>query len=99
MTPSAATRAGELPTEPRLQALARLGRGSALLLERDDRAGPRADLEAALALARRHGFDHLATGPGPCGNGGAGPRRIGAQTSSPSVHDGSAIQPSLVAAA
>ena len=54
------TGAGELPTEPQLQALARLGRGSALLLERDDRAGARADLEAALVLARRHGFDHLA---------------------------------------
>ena len=49
-----------MPTEPQLQALARLGRGSALLLERDDRAGARADLDAALVLARRHGFDHLA---------------------------------------
>jgi LuxR family maltose regulon positive regulatory protein len=50
----------ELPTDPQLEALARLGRGSALLLDRDDRDGARADLEAAVALARRHGFDHLA---------------------------------------
>jgi LuxR family maltose regulon positive regulatory protein len=56
---SAATGIGELPTEPQLEALARLSRGSALLLEHDDRAGARADLEAALVLARRHDFDYL----------------------------------------
>ena len=49
----------ELPTEPQLEALARLNRGSALLLDRDDRDAARVDLEAALVLARRHGFDHL----------------------------------------
>jgi LuxR family transcriptional regulator, maltose regulon positive regulatory protein len=54
------TDAVELPTDPQLEALARLGRGSALLLDRDDRDGARANLEAAVALARRHGFDHLA---------------------------------------
>ncbi|MDT7613698.1 MAG: LuxR family transcriptional regulator, maltose regulon positive regulatory protein [Pseudonocardiales bacterium] len=58
---SATTGIGELPTEPQLEALARLSRGSALLLEHDDRAGARADLEAALVLARRHGFDYLST--------------------------------------
>jgi LuxR family maltose regulon positive regulatory protein len=56
---SAATSIGELPTEPQLEALARLSRGSALLVEHDDRAGARADLEAALVLARRHRFDYL----------------------------------------
>ena len=48
----------ELPAEPELEALARLSRGSALL-ERDDRAGARAELDAALDLSRRHGFDYL----------------------------------------
>jgi LuxR family maltose regulon positive regulatory protein len=48
-----------LPTEPELEALARLGRGSARL-DRDDRAAAGAELELALALSRRHGFDYLA---------------------------------------
>jgi LuxR family maltose regulon positive regulatory protein len=56
---SAATGTGELPTEPQLEALARLSRGIALLLEHDDRAAARADIEAALVLARRHDFDYL----------------------------------------
>ena len=41
-----------------LEALTRLSRGTALL-ERDDRAGARAELDAALDLGRRHGFDYL----------------------------------------
>ena len=53
------THVDELPAEPQLEALARLARGTALL-ERDDRAGARAELEAALELGRRHGFDYLA---------------------------------------
>ena len=53
-------RCRRVPTEPQLEALTRFGRGSALLLERDDRAEALAELEAALVLARRHGFDHLA---------------------------------------
>jgi LuxR family transcriptional regulator, maltose regulon positive regulatory protein len=48
-----------LPAEPELEALARLGRGSARL-DRDDRAGAGTELELALALSRRHGFDYLA---------------------------------------
>ena len=48
----------QLPAEPELEALARLSRGTALL-ERDDRAGARAELDAALDLGRRHGFDYL----------------------------------------
>ena len=47
-----------LPAEPDLEALARLARGTALL-EHDDRAGARAEVEAALELGRRHGFDYL----------------------------------------
>jgi len=50
--------ADELPTEPGLEALARLGRGQARL-ERDDLAGARADFDAALTLSRRHGFPYL----------------------------------------
>jgi len=48
----------ELPVEPELEALARLSRGTARL-ERDDRSGARAELEAALLLSRGHGFDYL----------------------------------------
>jgi LuxR family transcriptional regulator, maltose regulon positive regulatory protein len=48
----------ELPAEPELEALAHLSRGSARL-ERDDLAGARAELDAALTLSRRHGFDYL----------------------------------------
>ena len=53
-----ATDIDELAAEPPLEALARLSRGAALL-ERDDRARARAELEAALELGRRHGFDYL----------------------------------------
>ena len=53
-----ATDIDELSAEPPLEALTRLSRGTALL-ERDDRAGARAELEAALDLGRRHGFDYL----------------------------------------
>ena len=49
-----------MPTDPQLEALTRLGRGSALLLAHDDRDGARTELEAALVLAHRHRFDHLA---------------------------------------
>lgn len=49
----------ELPAEPELEALARFSRGTAAL-ETEDRTGARAELEAALALSRRHGFDYLA---------------------------------------
>ena len=48
----------ELPAEPELEALAHLSRGSARL-ERDDLGGARAELDAALTLSRRHGFDYL----------------------------------------
>jgi LuxR family maltose regulon positive regulatory protein len=48
----------ELPAEPELEALTRLSRGNARL-EHDDRAGARAEFDAALALSRRHGFDYL----------------------------------------
>jgi LuxR family maltose regulon positive regulatory protein len=48
----------ELPAEPPLEALTRLSRGTALLA-RDDRAGARVELGAALELGRRHGFDYL----------------------------------------
>ncbi len=48
----------ELPSQPELEALARLGRGDACL-RHDDRAGARAEFGAALALSRRHGFDYL----------------------------------------
>jgi LuxR family transcriptional regulator, maltose regulon positive regulatory protein len=53
-----ATDIDALSAEPSLEALARLSRGTALF-ERDDQAGARAELEAALRLGRRHGFDHL----------------------------------------
>jgi LuxR family transcriptional regulator, maltose regulon positive regulatory protein len=56
--PSAISEADELPAEPELEALARLSRGKARL-ERDERAGARAEFNAALALSRRHGFDYL----------------------------------------
>jgi LuxR family maltose regulon positive regulatory protein len=59
VSPITATDIVELPSEPELEGLARLSRGGALLLEHDDRAGARIDLEAALVLARRHGFDYL----------------------------------------
>ena len=48
----------QLPVEPELEALARLSRGHTHLAH-DDRAGARAEWEAALALSRRHGFDYL----------------------------------------
>ena len=56
--PSPATDLDALSAEPCLEALTRLSRGTALL-ERDDRAGARAELEAALDLGRRRGFDYL----------------------------------------
>jgi LuxR family maltose regulon positive regulatory protein len=49
----------ELPPAPDLEALARLSRGLTALLERDDRALARAELVAALEMARRHRFDYL----------------------------------------
>jgi len=55
--PSAISEA-ELPAEPELEALVRLSRGKAQL-ERDERAGARAEFDAALTLSRRHGFDYL----------------------------------------
>ena len=55
---SVATDLDALSAEPSLEALTRLARGTALL-ERDDRAGARAELETALDLGRRHGFDYL----------------------------------------
>jgi LuxR family maltose regulon positive regulatory protein len=57
-TPSAITYTDELPSQPDLEALARLSRGDACL-QHDDRAGARAEFGAALALSRRHGFDYL----------------------------------------
>jgi LuxR family maltose regulon positive regulatory protein len=59
MDTAAAMDIGELPTDPQLEALARLSRGAALLRGHDDRAGARADLEIALMLGRRNGFDYL----------------------------------------
>jgi LuxR family transcriptional regulator, maltose regulon positive regulatory protein len=58
MDTAAAISIGESPTEPQLEALARLARGAALL-HGHDRAGARADLEIALMLGRRNGFDYL----------------------------------------
>jgi LuxR family transcriptional regulator, maltose regulon positive regulatory protein len=55
---SAALEIDELPVEPGLEALARLGRGTARL-ESGDRVGAGEDLERALILCRRHGFDYL----------------------------------------
>lgn len=49
----------ELPSEPELEALARLGRGTDKL-DHDDPVGARAEFRAALALSRRHAFDYLA---------------------------------------
>ncbi|GAA1390368.1 LuxR C-terminal-related transcriptional regulator [Pseudonocardia kongjuensis] len=46
-----------LPTEPGAAALARLGRGRALLGRDRDRA--RAEFDVALSLSRRHGFEYL----------------------------------------
>ena len=57
-SPSAIPEADELPAEPELEALARLSRGRARL-ERDDRAGARAEFDATLTLSRRHGFAYL----------------------------------------
>jgi LuxR family maltose regulon positive regulatory protein len=51
--------AGAIPDEPELEALARFGRGAGLLRE-GDRAAARGELDAALELARRCGFDYLA---------------------------------------
>ena len=48
----------ELRAEPPLEALAHLTRGTALL-ERNNRARARTELEVALDLGRRHGFDYL----------------------------------------
>ena len=50
--------AAQVPADPALEALAHMSRGRARL-ERDDRIGARAELDAALALSRRHGFDYL----------------------------------------
>ena len=55
---SVATGLDALSAEPPLEALARLARGTALL-EHDDQAGARTELDAALDLARRHGFHYL----------------------------------------
>jgi len=49
----------ELPADPAVEALVRLGRGTRILLRRGERTGARRELEAALALGRAHGFDHL----------------------------------------
>lgn len=49
----------DLPPEPELEALVRLSRGTQALFERDDREVARIELEAGLALGRRHGFDFL----------------------------------------
>ena len=57
-TSSTATDLDTLSAEPPLEALARLARGTALL-EHDDRAGARTELDAALDLGRRHGFHYL----------------------------------------
>ena len=57
-TPSALDSGDGLPSQPDLEALARLGRGDACL-QQDDPAGARAEFHAALALSRRHGFDYL----------------------------------------
>jgi LuxR family transcriptional regulator, maltose regulon positive regulatory protein len=48
----------DTPTEPPLAALTHLARGTALL-EHHDHAGARTELDAALDLAHRHGFDYL----------------------------------------
>jgi LuxR family transcriptional regulator, maltose regulon positive regulatory protein len=55
---SAALEIDELPIEPELEALARLSRGTARL-ELGDHVGAGEDLERALVLCRRHGFDYL----------------------------------------
>ncbi|HEY6425409.1 MAG TPA: AAA family ATPase, partial [Pseudonocardiaceae bacterium] len=55
-----ATSGDELPAEPELEGLARLTRGATLLFEWDDRPAARTELQAGLALARRHDFDYLA---------------------------------------
>jgi LuxR family maltose regulon positive regulatory protein len=57
-SPGTTTGIDELSDEPALEALARLGRGTALLGQ-DDRSGARAELEAALDLGRRHDFRYL----------------------------------------
>jgi LuxR family transcriptional regulator, maltose regulon positive regulatory protein len=49
----------ELPTEPELEALARLGRASARL-DQGDLLEAGAELELALTLSRRYAFDYLA---------------------------------------
>ena len=58
LAPFVIAEVAELPAEPELEALTHLSRGSARL-ERDDLAGARAELDAALTLSRRHGFDYL----------------------------------------
>jgi len=55
---SAISEADDLPTEPELEALARLSRGKARL-ERDDRDGACSEFDAALSLSRQHGFGFL----------------------------------------
>jgi LuxR family maltose regulon positive regulatory protein len=57
-SPFTAADIDELHAEPPLEALARLSRGTALL-QCDDRAGARAELEAALELGDLHGFGYL----------------------------------------
>ncbi|GAY10034.1 LuxR C-terminal-related transcriptional regulator [Pseudonocardia sp. N23] len=47
-----------IPTEPELEALARLSRGG-VQLEQNDLVAARSNLDAALALSRRHDFDFL----------------------------------------
>ena len=48
----------QVPGEPALEALAHLSRGRARLAH-DDRTGAYPELDAALSLSRRHGFDYL----------------------------------------
>ncbi|HEY8532270.1 MAG TPA: LuxR C-terminal-related transcriptional regulator [Micromonospora sp.] len=48
-----------LPTEPELEALARLSRGTTRFA-RNDRIGARTEFEAALLLSRGHGYRYLA---------------------------------------
>ena len=55
---SAVPEAEDLRVEPELEALARLGRGMALL-ECNDRGAARVEFDAALALSARHGFGYL----------------------------------------
>ena len=56
--PTAGMAIDELPTEPGLEALARLGRASSRF-DQGDLLGADAELERALTLSSRHGFDYL----------------------------------------